>query len=373
MKVVIVYASSGAGHQKAAEAVFKALRGRSGVDLQLIDALDYTTAPFRFLYPRIYLFLIRHLPSVWGFFYGGLNVVLIGPFLRCLRRLLNALNGKALEKFFLSERPDVIVSTHFFASEVASTLKAKRKLKTHLLTVVTDFVVHSVWMATQTDRYVVGAEDARDALMRRGVPGEKISLLGIPIDPLFERVEDRTALSKKIGADPELFTVLIVSGGFGVGPIENLVSHLSRHSRLQLLVVCGHNLSLYRRLTSQTASVRKRVHLFEFVDNMHELMSISDCMISKSGGLTMSEALAKRLPPFILYPIPGQEGGNRDVLVRHHAALPVKNIRDLEKRFSDLAQLKKTLAEVKQGIDRFSQRHTAVRIAEHVLSQGGTA
>ncbi|MFH1857634.1 MAG: glycosyltransferase [Candidatus Omnitrophota bacterium] len=370
MKVIVVYASSGAGHQKAAEAISKTLQERPGLQVQLIDSLDYTAPFFRYSYPRVYLFLVRYLPSVWGFFYDGLNVALIGPPLRALRRLLNAVNGRGLEKFFLSEKPDIIVSTHFFASEVASAMKRSGKLQSCLVTIVTDFVVHSVWITSETDGYTVASRDTRDSLMRRRVPEEKIAMTGIPVNPVFEKEENRLLLAEKLGIAPDKFTVLIASGGFGVGPIEQLVNHLSQNERLQLLVVCGHNRSLYERLQAETASLRERVILYEFVNNIHELMSVSDCMVSKSGGLTMSEALAKQLPAFILYPIPGQEMGNRDILVRHQAALAVRNIRDLEGYFQDLGKLQEMLAKVRREIQQFREQHSAHRIADYVLSKG---
>ena len=367
MKVVIVYASSGAGHQKAAEAVFKVLHVHQEVTTLLIDSLEYTTPLFRLLYPRLYLFLVRHLPLIWGFFYDGLNFTLIGPWLRRLRRGLNAMNGGRLEDFFLVEKPDVIVSTHFFATEVASQLKKKGKLKTRLITIITDLVVHSVWMTPHVDEYVVGSMDTQEALMQRGVSKDKIALLGIPFDPIFEKEEDRARLSRELGIASEKFTVLVASGGFGVGPIGALVSRLSQNRELQLLVVCGRNRSLYRRLASRIAPFKERVFLYGFVDNIHELMSVSDCMVSKSGGLTLSEALAKKLPIFILYPIPGQETGNRDVLVRHRAAIPVKNIGDLEKHFEDLNRLRNHLTEIKSHMETFRQPRAAERIAAFIL------
>lgn len=369
MKVIVVYASSGAGHQKAAEAIFKVLRERPRVTAHLIDSLEYTTPLFHLLYPRLYLFLVRHLPFVWGFFYDGLNFTLIGPFLKRLRRALNALNGRSLEQFLMTERPEVIVSTHFFASEVVSSLKQKGKLSSRLITVVTDLAIHSVWMASLTDEYVVGSWDTQEALIRRGVPKERIALLGIPVDPVFEKEEDRTRLSQKIGLLPGKFTVLVASGGFGVGPIENLVRRLSQNEFLQLLVVCGHNRPLYQRLASRTVAVRERVILYGFVNNIHELMSVSDCMVSKSGGLMISEALAKKLPTFILYPIPGQETGNRDILVRHGAASFVKNIPELEKRFQGLERLRGELEEVKRRIEHFRQTQAAPRVADFVTER----
>jgi len=365
MKVFVFYASSGAGHQKAAEAIGKALKARSGISYQVLNSLDYMTPIFKYVYPRMYLFLVKYLPSAWGFCFFTLNLPWLRNLIRISRRVLNTLHGRRFEQFLLTEKPDVVISTHFLAGEIISSLKRKALFSGRLITVVTDFVPHFVWDAPSTDQYIVGSEEGKETLIRRGVAPEKISLLGIPVDPLYEEVVDRKILSEKLGISPNFFTIFVVSGGFGVGPIEELVSFFSKKGPLQLLVVCGHNRALYQRLKKQSEG-NSQIKLYQFVDNIHELMSVSDCMVSKSGGLMMSEALAKKLPTFILHPIPGQEVGNRDVLLRHHAALSVENVRALESYFSNLEELKQQLEKVRKGIETFSKPKAAAQIAHRI-------
>ncbi len=366
MKVVVVYASSGLGHKRAAEALVQALQAAPGISLQLIDSLDYTHVAFRYLYPRIYLFLVKYLPAVWGFFYQGFNIPAVAPWLQRARRLLNAANGKALERFLVREEPEVVVSTHFFASEVASALKRNGRLKARLVTVITDLAIHTVWIAAETDLYVVGSSETRASLIKRGVSDEKIALFGIPVDPRFEEEKDRLSLLQKQALSSERFTVLVASGGFGIGPIERLVSVLIRKPELQLLVVCGHNRPLYERLVSRNAGVRERVKIYGFVQNMDELMAMSDCLVSKSGGLMMTEALAKGLPMLIFRPIPGQEQGNQQVLLRHQAALSAGTLQELEAHFSDLEHLKERLSFVRKQMEMIRQHQAARRTADFI-------
>ena len=343
MRVLIVYASSGSGHWKAAEALKEILSSDKRFEVALIDSLHYTPSSFRFCYPRTYIFLVRYLPSLWGLFYYLLDSpVLRGPVTR-LRRLLNAANGRSLVGYVQKEDPDLVLSTHFFASEVLGASKRQGKLRAKLLTVITDFGVHVVWLSPGVDGYLVGSEEMKGFLKERGVPEGKIHVVGIPVRPLFEKKQDRKALAGKLGLDPGAFTVLISSGGFGVGPIQKLVSTLADKDSLQLLVVCGHNEGLFGALSKTVFAEGARIHLFRFVDNMDELMSVSDCMIGKSGGLTMSEALTKQLPTLILFPIPGQEDANRLFFERQRAALSMKGLREVEERFENMDSLRKEL------------------------------
>ena len=368
MKVLIVYASSGSGHWKAAEALNEILKARPGISISLIDSLQYTTPSFRFCYPRTYIFLVRYLPSIWGFFYETLDHPLLRTTVAKVRRFLNASNGRSLARYVLEEEPDLILSTHFFASEVIGTLKREGRLRSRLLTVITDFGIHAVWISEGTDGYLVGSENLKEMLEARGVSPEKIHVVGIPVHPRFEKPQDRTTLARKLGLDPQRFTVLIASGGFGVGPIERLVSLLAGYPSLQLLVVCGHNERLFSSL-SLKGFPQTRIHLFRFVNNMDELMSAADCMIGKSGGLTMSEALTKQLPTLILFPIPGQEDANRLFFEQQGAAITLKGLKDVEERFQDLETLRKELDHLRRRLKELSFPKAGERIANLALGR----
>ena len=367
MKVLIVYASSGSGHWKAAEALHEILKERRGLEVSLVDSLQYTTPRFRWSYPRTYIFLVRYLPSVWGFFYGILDHPLLRTLVAKTRRILNGSNGAPLVAYLKREQPEVILSTHFFASEIAGTLKQKGLLRSRLYTVITDFGIHGVWVNEGTDGYFVGSDALKALLQERGVSPERIHLAGIPVHPKFEAKKDRQTLAGSLGLHPALFTVLVASGGFGVGPIEHLVKALASYPSLQLLVVCGRNERLFRALSAKRFP--GRIHLFHFVDNMDELMTVSDCMIGKSGGLTMSEALMKRLPTLILFPIPGQEDANRLFFTEQGAALSMNSLCEVEKRFRDFEGLKQQLQQIQRRLEALSFEGSGRRIVALALGE----
>ena len=185
---------------------------------------------------------------------------------------------------------------------------------------------HAFWRNRGVDLYIAPNEDLIPRLTKLGVAPEKAQTFGLPIDPEFELHQDKVAIRKKLGLDPDLFTILITSGGFGVGPIKELVAEIEKiEASLQVQVVCGKNTGLREELTAHTKKARHRFQIYGFVTNMDELMGASDILISKSGGLTSTEAMAKNLPLIILYPIPGQEFSNSEFLLKHGAGVRARS------------------------------------------------
>ena len=341
MKILIVYAKAGAGHRRAAEAVFAAFKRRGEEkDVVLIDCLDYTNPWFKNFYPNVYIFLVRFLPSVWAAIYYVLENRVIYSLVKRLRRLTNYLTSKRFVEFLKKERPGVVISTQFFASEVVAALKRKKEIDSTLISVVTDFGAHTFWESQDVDIFVVASEDTKKDLILRNIPEEKINVLGIPIEPPLKDF-DQGQLRKEIGFKENLFTVLIVGGGFGVGPIKELVFSLDRLSdevrrRIQLIVVCSRNKKLYDEIEGVAPKLRIVSKIFGFVDDLYKMMAAADVIISKSGGLTTSEALATALPMIIISPIPGQESKNCDLLVKNGAAIRIDRAAEAKEVIEEL-------------------------------------
>jgi processive 1,2-diacylglycerol beta-glucosyltransferase len=175
--------------------------------------------------------------------------------------------------------------------------------------VVTDFGVHPFWISPGTDIYIAASSYTKTQLLREGVREGQIKEFGIPIEEKFSRTYDRTELCRTFGFKPRSFTVLISTGSFGIGPIERIVASLCLEA--QLLVVCANNKRLYARLKARNYP---QVRVFGFIDNIEELMAISDVIIAKPGGLTIAESLAMGLFPFFVIAIPGQEAENAKAL-----------------------------------------------------------
>jgi len=331
--ILIVYATAGIGHKKAAIAVKKAYDEMKLPDTEvtLIDALDYTNNFFKWAYLQAYLLMVNKLPTFWGLSYYLTDMPFVDLFVSYIRRLNNWINSKKLVNYILDTKPDVIISTHFFGSEVIADLKQKSLVLSKLVTVITDYRPHAWWLAEGTDAYIVASEDTRRDLEKRKIDPAKIEVMGIPIEPIFSKSLDRPKIFKETALRDDLFTILVIGGGFGVGPIEGIVKVIAEIDKnLQTVVVCGHNEELVRKIQSLKDERNLNMKVLGFIDNVYEYMDISDILISKSGGITVSESLAKEIPLVVISPILGQETGNCAFLVRNNAAVKVKRLEDLK-------------------------------------------
>ena len=372
MKILLIYASSGAGHKKAAQAIFSALKESplaSQLDLTIIDALDYTPNFFKRSYEGTYEFAVNYLPLVWGFFYYFFNNKIVYIIISYLRRLLNHLNSKALVKFILQTNPDAIVFTHFFASEVAANLKKEGKLKAKLISVVTDFGLHSFWVSKYIDQYLVASRETKERLVSWGIAEDTIKVVGIPISADFSKEVNRQEILYKLKLKQDLFTILVGSGGFGAGPVEKIVKVLNKLNQpLQVLVVCGKSQKLYRKIKKLEPHFKIFLNTYGFVENMPELMSISNVMITKSGGLTCSEALAKKLPLIIISPIPGQERGNCQVLLKYNAAYEAKRVKEIGIKIQELIKEPNLLNNLKEQAAYIAKPDSSREIANLITA-----
>jgi processive 1,2-diacylglycerol beta-glucosyltransferase len=272
--------------------------------VRCVDTLDYTSPFYKDLYKKTYSILISYFSPLWAFFFWVADIPFLLPAVQALRRFFNHLNAKALERFLEKENFDYIITTHFFSNEVASSLKGKKKITSKLICVVTDFDVHRIWLAKNVDCYTVACELTKEKLKSFGVPESKIAVTGIPTDEKFSAPQNRAELRAKLGLDKSMFTVLIATGSFGIGPIEEILSYLKD---IQCVVICGNNQKLTQKLSSVATA---HVKILGFVNNMNEYMVASDVLITKPGGLSISEALVVGLPLIFFSAIPGQETNN---------------------------------------------------------------
>ncbi|MFC1576798.1 glycosyltransferase [Candidatus Omnitrophota bacterium] len=380
-KILIVYATAGIGHAKAAFASEKAfgelkirypgLKGKvEDCEITVIDSLDYTTRFFRSSYQGTYLIMVKHLLLLWGFMYYLTNIRLVDLFVRKARRLTNWMHGRRLVKFLLDTRPDVIISTHFLAAEVISRMKEKGLIDTHLMCVVTDYRMHAFWVASGVDVYIVGSEAARQDLMRWGVEPSRVKVLGIPVGPEFITGSgpNKDVSRRKLGLKEGLFTVLLVGGGFGIGPMEEIVRIISRiKSPLQIAVICGYNKGLLKKIKALKKGSSMNIQEFAFVENMYDFMDAADVLISKSGGITVSEALAKELPMLIASPIIGQESRNCEFLTGRGAAVRIKALSDIAVVLEGLISDPGKFDAIKEKVRLVRRPYASLDIARHAL------
>jgi len=309
MKILVTYSSAGAGHLKAAEAVYKELQEREGVSVVFVDALDYTSESFKNSYRGGYSFLIAKASWLWGLAFAICDIPWLQGLFKYVRKYYNGFFANNFEEYLIKEQFDCILSTHFLPTEVSSRLKKNQEISSKLITIITDFDVHRIWLADYVDYYAVACQHTKEKLIRLNVDKKKIVITGIPIDKCFTKSYDISDLRIKLGLEPNVFTVLIATGSFGIGPMEQIIYPLDED--IQVVAICGSNKELYKILSNKKRNLLKVMGL---VNNMPEWMAVADVMITKPGGLSLTEALASQLPVIFFSAIPGQEINNVKVL-----------------------------------------------------------
>jgi processive 1,2-diacylglycerol beta-glucosyltransferase len=366
-KILIVYATAGIGHKKASIAIKKAYDEMAlpDVEVSLIDALDYTNDFFRWSYLQAYLLMVNKMPLFWGLSYYLTDNPLVDIFVSAIRRLNNWANSKKLVKFILETKPDIVISTHFFASEILADLKQKGIAKSRLITVITDYRPHAWWICSSTDCYVVAGEDVKSELIRRHIDPSIIKVMGIPVEPVFSKPLDKAKILKETDLRDDLFTILVIGGGFGVGPIEGIVKVIADIPKdMQTVVVCGRNEELVKKINIIKTERKLNAKVLGFIDNVYEYMEISDILISKSGGITVSESLAKDLPMVVISPILGQETANCSFLLNHKAAIKVNGLPELKTALEGIVNDPAKLFGMKDSIKAIRKPNSAYDVAK---------
>ncbi|MGI8469231.1 MAG: MGDG synthase family glycosyltransferase [Pyrinomonadaceae bacterium] len=370
-KVLILSAAVGAGHLRAAEALEKTFK-QSGAasEIKNIDVLNFTNPLFRRLYGKAYLEMVNTMPEVLGWMYDTLDK----PWKNEKRRLaLDRLNTQPLIRFLKNYQPDIAVCTHFLPSEIISWLRAKEKINFPQAVVVTDFDAHAMWLCHHFEQYFVALPETKIHLEKLGIPPDKITVSGIPIDPIFAESKDKSAMREKYNLAKDKLTILVSAGGFGVGNIENLLQALSElQTPAQVVAICGRNEELKNKL--EKLSVEKlnneRVTFkpIGYTKEMDEYMSAADLIVGKPGGLTTCEALAKGLIFVVVNPIPGQEERNSDHLLEKGCAIKCNNLPVLAYKIDALVKDKKRFATMKENVKRFARPNASREIVEKLLS-----
>jgi processive 1,2-diacylglycerol beta-glucosyltransferase len=327
-RILILSASAGAGHLRAAQALEKAFGELSSAcQIRNIDTLEYTNPLFRRLYSKAYIEMVNKTPELFGWFYEHFDK----PWQNERRRLIfDKLNTRPFVKMLEEYQPDIAVCTHFLPAEIISWLKAKHHLKTRQAVVITDFDLHAFWLCHNVEQYFVALEETREHLIALGVTENKVMVSGIPIDHAFAEIKDKKESRILHNLVPDLPAILVSAGGFGTGPVEKLIQALTKmQHNAQIVVICGKNTELKERIDSYirtvSADIAVRFKTTGYTTEMDTYMSASDLIVGKTGGLTTSEALAKGLAFVIVDPIPGQEQRNADHLLEEGVAIKCNN------------------------------------------------
>lgn len=311
-----------------------------------------------------YMSIIRHSPRIWDYLYDNPRVVKRSA---NLRKFLNTSSHKKLEKLFKEFPADTVVCSQAFPCSMVADYKVKFRPDMTLIGVLTDWAPHSYWINEGVDFYVVPSADTRDRFIKKGVPAEKILVLGIPIRSNFADTLDRLDVRKKLGLEAGVPTALIMGGGQGLGPMKEAVKELMKMpTPLQMIVVAGANRKLFKWLQKNAPLAKNKVLFYDYAGNIDQLMEASDLIVSKPGGMTTSECLAKGLPMVIVSPLPGQEARNTDFLLEKGIAIHVHDVRDLAEEVGLLLRSPERLKLMSRAARDNGKPHAADDIARLV-------
>ena len=349
-KVLIMSASTGGGHNRAARAIKEELTNKSvngiTIDCEIIDSLKIVNGTMDKLISRGYEKSAKYTPKAWGGVYKLTETNLISRN-EFKDNPLTSLVSRKLKKLIEIKKPDLIIGTHPFPMIALSTLKrnsisyANNESNTFteslhkyyenlnippLVTVLTDYTTHSAYIQNEIDYYIAGHEYVKELLIEDGIDSDKIKPYGIPVEKSFLSHRDRAVVLSELNLDPNKFTVLLMGGSFGAGSIKDTLSELISIDRdFQIIVVAGRNKSLKDKLDKTIAlnqdNIDKKICVLGFTDKMNDLLASVDILVSKPGGLTTTESLLKEVPMIVPYFIPGQEEENLDFLSNCGASL----------------------------------------------------
>jgi processive 1,2-diacylglycerol beta-glucosyltransferase len=357
---------------RAAEAVELALRQLvPRADVRNVDVLNMTNAVFRRVYARAYLDLVNRAPHVLGYFYDWLDRPSSTGKHRG-DRLRFALQKINMTRFidFLEQRPwDLIINTHFLPAEMIASLRRENRLRVPQVTVTTDFETHRLWLNDPCELFFTATEEGGLYLRSWGVPPYvDIVATGIPIHPVFSQPKERGDCLARQGLANDRPVILQLAGGFGVGPIERMYrALLDVEVPLQIVVGTGRNEAVRQQLEAIAPPPRHHVKILGFTDQIDELLVAADLVVSKPGGLTTSETLARGAAMVIVNPTPGQETRNSDFLLENGAAIKANNIATLHYKITNLLRDRDRLNALRANARRLARPRAAFDVVEKSL------
>ncbi len=369
MKILVATVTAGGGHVAAAAALAEAWKGENPSDVvETVDLLRFFSKLHARAYTNGYVKFVETVPELWGAVFKKTDNPELSAKLRRWRRLIPGQSQRRFLRYVVGFKPDVLLCTHYLPLEALRVVgDSGRAARPFVVSVITDFEAHALWMADGVDLYCVAAEHTRMRLLARGADAGKTAVTGIPISGKFSLPMDACAVRRRMGLRDDLPVLLILSGGFGMGPIDEIVTCADKvESECQIVVVTGRNAELRGRLALRDTKHPMRV--LGFAPNMHELMAISDMIITKPGGLTTSEALACGKPILVMNPIPGQEAANSDFLLEEGAACKVNRPEDLPFRLKELLEGDR-LGKLTRAARELGRKDAAVAVCREAKSR----
>jgi len=367
-RILLMYITRVSGHRQATVAIQQALRQiDSNIEAPMINGFGYTYPVLEKVVNQIYMGVIKRTPKIWDYMYDNQKLVKNSG---SIKDFLYKASHERISRLFKKYNPDTVVCTQAFPCGMVADYKQRNGLNTKLIGVLTDFAPHSFWINDGIDYYVVPSLDTKEVFIAKGISAEKIKVYGIPIRSKFSVALDRRQIASNLDLDSDIPTILIMGGGQGLGPIKKIVKSLLRlKTNVQLIVLAGTNKKIVERLRKYTQKTSKKVLIFEFTNNVDELMELATLIITKPGGVTTAESLTKRLPMVIVNPIPGQEMRNTDFLIEKGIGIRIDDPDNVGEEVEILLKSSGRMAKMKEAAYAHARPNATIDIAKLILNR----
>lgn len=374
-KILIFYGTYGGGHLAAAKSIKNYIDAHyEDTDIEFVDCIEYINKFVNKVSTKAYVGLTKNTPHLWKTLYSGSNKGTLSIISNASNRIM-ALKLKSLIKEL---RPDLIISTHPFSSHMCAILKKKKQIDCELATIMTDYHIHNQWLSlpAYVDYFFVANEQMKLDMINLKIPESKIYVTGIPVSPNFNQNFNKAEIFDEFWLDQNKFTVLLFGGGeFGLGKniaTKVLEATIRMFKDIQIVAISGKNKkmhSAFEEIVEKTNS-SSRVKVLEFSDKVPELMTISRIVVTKAGGLTVTESLVSGLPILIINPIPGQEEENAQFLVDSGCAIWIKSKeKNIPGILKDLYRDKEKLEKMREAAIKLAKPNSTQDICDILLKE----
>ena len=372
-KIIIFYGSYGGGHLSAARSIKEYIETNyTDAQVKMIDCMEYINKLFNKVTTTAYSELAKKAPWVWGYVYKKSEKGIIAKFSSDSNKLMAYKLNKLLQEY----KPDYVISTHPFSSQMCAYLKKKNKANFILGTVMTDYAPHDQWLLydEEVNYFFVAHAAMREALIQKGIPSSKVFATGIPLSNRFLEHYNKKEILDELQLKQKKKNVLFFAGGeFGLGKsktFEVLKTFAENFPDLQIVAIAGRNKNMKEKFTELVEDTKRRdtIKILDYTNKVPELMSVSDLVVTKPGGLTTTESLASGLPIIVINPIPGQEEENAQFLEENKLAIWIKKDDNIKEVLSNVFSNPDKMKEMKIRARLFAKKHSTQDICKIIFS-----
>jgi processive 1,2-diacylglycerol beta-glucosyltransferase len=367
-RILFLYLTKHSGHYAAATAIEDAVRQLDGnTESMLLDSFSHSNPLLSKVTLKTYLAMLKTAPEIWEFMYDNPE---FKERTAKIRELLNRGNSRKMATVLRDFRPDVVVCTQAFACGVlASWKQATAQVWPPLVGVLTDFVAHRYWGHDRVDLYIAPNDETKTALVAQGIDPARVQVRGIPVGARYLQPIDKDTTVQMLGLRPNLPKILVMGGSLGLGPMKSVIRKLDKLPQpFDLIVVTGKNEELMEQLQRKGRKPRHLTKIYGFVENINELMEISELVVTKPGGITTAEALIKQLPMIIINPIPGQEAKNTEFLLAQNVAVEAQDASDVMLFVDEFLRNPARLRQMRQAARQCARPTAAFESAQDILA-----